>query len=96
MSCVVVLIALLLPRVAMFFIWLLTDWFGRAFEGWVFPLLGFFFMPYTTLAYMAAVLNSDGGVSGGWLVLVIAAVIVDVSHWSLGKGGARRRRKAGS
>ena len=84
MSCLLVLISLLLPRVVMFFIWLLTDWFGRAFEGWILPLLGFFFMPYTMLAYMAAMLNNNQQLSGGWLVLLIVAVIVDVSHWGYG------------
>lgn len=78
MPCFVVVIALFLPRLTMFFIWLLTDWFGRAFDSWIWPLIGFFFMPYTTLAYMGAMLNNNHQVSGIWLVLVIIAVIVDL------------------
>ena len=54
------------------------------------PLLGFFFMPYTTLAYMAAILNG-GGVYGSWLVLLVLAVLVDVSHWGWGARTRRRR-----
>jgi hypothetical protein len=80
MPCFVVVIALLLPRVTMFFIWLLTDWFSRAYESVIWPLLGFLFMPYTTLAYLASMLNNNHQVSGGWLVLMIFAVVIDLSH----------------
>lgn len=78
MPCFVVVIALFLPRLTMFFIWLLTNWFGRAFDSWIWPLIGFFLMPYTTLAYMGAMLNNNHQVSGIWLVLVIIAVVVDL------------------
>ncbi|NLW86251.1 MAG: hypothetical protein GXY38_05205 [Planctomycetes bacterium] len=90
MGCVLVILALLLPRVVMFFIWLLTDWFGRAFGSWLIPLLGFLFLPYATLAYMAAVLNS-GGLHGWWIVLFIIAIVVDVSHWGSTKSLRRLR-----
>ena len=92
MPCVLVALALLVPRVVMFFIWLLTNWFDIAFTSRLVPLLGFLFLPYTTLAYMAAIVNA-GAVTGGWLVLIIIAVFVDVGHW--GSGPAARRRMAG-
>ena len=91
MGCLLTLIALALPRGLMVFIWLLTDWFGRAFKAPLWPLLGFFFMPYTTLAYIAAMLHGPGVVKGGWLVLVIVAVLVDLGH--LGGGGRTIRRR---
>jgi len=78
MPCFVVVIALFLPRLTMFFIWLLTDWFGRAFDTWLWPMIGFFFLPYTTLAYMGAMLNNNHEVSGIWLVVVIIAVVIDL------------------
>jgi len=84
MPCLIVILALLIPRVAMALIWLFTDWFST-FATWIWPLLGFFFMPYTTLAYMAAMLNNNSHVSGGWLILVIAAALVDLGHLGLGK-----------
>ena len=58
-------------------------------EGRLWPVLGFLFMPYTTLAYMAAVLNV-GSVEGWWLALVIAAVLVDLAHWGGGGHAVRR------
>jgi len=92
MGCVVVVLALALPRVLMLGAWLLTDWFNEAFDGWVWPVLGFFFMPYTTLAYMAAMLNNDRAVSGGWWVLLVVAVLFDLGHASSTSRHRRRRR----
>jgi hypothetical protein len=91
MPCVIAVIALLAPRVFMFFIRLLTDWFRGAFDTWIWPVLGFLFMPYTTLAYMAAMLNNNHMLSGWWVALLIAAVVVDLSHW--GGGGRTWRRR---
>jgi hypothetical protein len=85
MPCLLVILATIFPRGLMFFIWLLTDWFSQAYQTFLWPLLGFLFLPYTTLAYMAAMLNA-GSVTGWWLVLVVLAVLVDLSHY----GGTRR------
>jgi len=96
MGCLFVIVALLAPRVLMFFVWLLTDWFGRAFDTTVWPVLGFLFMPYTTLAYMAAMLHNNQSVNGIWLVLVIVAVLVDLGHWGGGgRTACRRERESG-
>ena len=90
MGCILVIIALAVPRVVMFGAFLATDWFTRVFATRLWPLLGFLFMPYTTLAYMAAMLNNNRALTGGWLAILIAAVIVDVAHW--GGGGHTYRR----
>jgi len=86
MGCLIVIVAFAAPRVTMIFIALLTDWFARAFETALWPVLGWFLLPYTTLAYMAAMLNK-GQISGGWLVLLIAAVLVDIGV--IGGSGAK-------
>ena len=94
MGCLSVIIALAVPRFVMFIAFLATDWFQRAFENRVWPILGFVFMPYTTLAYMAAMLNNNHAVTGVWLALSIAAAVVDIAH--LGGGGhtySRRSRR---
>ena len=93
MPCIIVTLALLTPRMVMFFIWLLTNWFQLAYGTWVWPLLGFFLMPYTTLAYMAAMLNNAHGVTGGWLVLVIVAIMVDLGHFEFGRHRVYWHRK---
>ena len=92
MGCFLIVIALAVPRVMMLGALLYTDWFQRAFDNRAWPILGFVFMPYTTLAYMAAMLNNSHAVTGVWLALFIAAVIVDVAHW--GGGGHTYRRNS--
>ena len=91
MPCLVIVIALLAPRMLMFFIWLLTPWLGQAYKTPLWPVLGFIFMPYTTLAYMGAMLRNDGVVSGGWLLLLIIAILVDLGHLAGGGHSVRRR-----
>ncbi len=90
MGCLIAVVALAVPRVLIVFAFLLTDWFGRAFQTSVWPILGFAFMPYTTLAYLAAMLNNNHTLSGGWLVLLVVAIVVDAGHWG---GGATYRRR---
>lgn len=91
MGCILGLIALAVPRVLMFIAFLTTDWFGRAFETRLWPLLGFVFLPYSTLAYMAAMLNNSHALTGGWLVLFVVAIVVDLSHWG-GSGHTYRQK----
>ena len=91
MGFILVVIALAVPRVLLFIAFLMTNWFGRAFETRLWPLLGFLFMPYATLAYIAAMLNNNHALTGGWLVLFIAAIVVDVTHW--GTGGHSYNKK---
>jgi hypothetical protein len=80
MRCLTAILALFFPRLAMVVIWLCTSWFSIAYQTILWPILGFIFMPYTTLAYMAAMINNHHAVSGGWLALVIFAVLVDLAH----------------
>jgi hypothetical protein len=68
----------------MFIVFLMTNWFERAFETRLWPLVGFVFMPYTTLAYGAAMLNNTHALTGGWLALFITAIVFDVVNWSGG------------
>ncbi len=95
MPCLLVIIALLLPRVTLFFIYILTSWFSQAFDGWILPLLGFFFMPYTVLASMYIEIQHSGDYSGWNLVLMIIAVIVDLGIHKSGKdqGSSRYKRR---
>jgi hypothetical protein len=85
MGCLLPIVAIFVPRLVMFFIFLLTNWFASAYQTVIWPLLGFIFMPYTTLAYMAAILNNNHELSGGWIVLVIVAVFFDLG--GQGKSG---------
>jgi hypothetical protein len=90
MGCLLALVALLLPRLAIVLIFLFTNWLHTAYATWIVPLLGFLFMPYTTLAYMYVVLNLGRPFTlVGWLIILLA-VLLDIGHWG---GGYRTRRK---
>ena len=91
MGCLIVLFVLLLPRTIMVVLWLSSDYLSTAFGTWVWPLIGFFILPTTTLAYAVAE-NRYGGVRGGiGLVLVILGVLVDLGAIGGGGRGAGRR-----
>lgn len=88
MPCLVILIALVAPRLAIFLLVVFSDYIGEAFDGGLLlPLIGFFCLPATTLAYAFAVHN--GGVQGLFVILLILAVLFDVGVI----GGARRRAR---
>ena len=89
MGCVLAIIALITPRIVMIFIRLLTPWFQQSYDTAIWPVLGWLFMPYTTLAYMAAMLNNHRTVDGWWLALVVVAVLVDIGVIS---GSSHSRR----
>ena len=92
MGCLVVLIAITLPRFVMVVLWLFSDYLSHAYGTWLLPLIGFFFLPTTTLAYAIAQ-NRYRGVRGAGLVLVVLGVLVDFGVVGGGRGIAKKRRE---
>jgi hypothetical protein len=88
-GCLIGLFVLLLPRTIMVVLWLSTDYLSTAFGTWVWPLLGFFLLPTTTLAYAVAH-NRYGGVEGIGLLLLILGVLVDLGALGGGRGVGKR------
>lgn len=88
MCCVIAILAFLGPRVAIFLLWLFTNYMSRAFDGFILPLLGFLFLPWTTIAFAIAQ-NEFGGPSGIGLLIILLGLLADIGV--LG-GGARSRR----
>jgi hypothetical protein len=79
-----------MPRLALALVFLFSNYLGRAYDTMIWPLLGFFFMPLTTLAYAWAV-NTHGTVTGVYLVVVVIAVLMDLGL--IGGSGASARRR---
>ncbi len=87
MGCLLLLVGLAFPRVAIVLLWFFTGWFRGMFQTWLIPILGFILLPYTFLWY-SVVLRAFGGVWGFWQVLIlVVAVIADLGSY----GGLRRR-----
>jgi hypothetical protein len=80
-GCLVILLALISPRLALFLIWIFSDLLSRAFDSWLVPFLGFFLLPWTTLAYAGMWASSDGVVGFEWF-LVILAFLLDLSSYA--------------
>ena len=79
--CLVFLLALFAPRLALAFVWIFGNRVELAFDSWIWPLLGLIFLPWTTLMYVF--LWSPGvGVEGWEWLLVGLAVVVDISSWA--------------
>ena len=91
MCCLLVLLAFFTPRIVLFLLWLFSNYLARAFDTWLWPTLGFFFLPATTIGYAIAQ-NEFGGLSGLGIVAVVIGLAVDVG---LLGGGARQRKSAG-
>jgi hypothetical protein len=89
-GCLIVLFVLLLPRTVMVVLWLSTSYLSTAYGTWVWPLIGFFVLPTTTLAYAVAQ-NRYGGVRNIGLVLVVVGVLVDLGALGGGGRGAGKR-----
>jgi hypothetical protein len=81
MPCLVALVALISPRLALFLIFLFSDLLSRAFDSWFVPFLGFFLLPWTTLAY-AVMWSSSDRVNGFEWFIVILAFMVDLASYA--------------
>ena len=88
MCCVLALLAFVGPRVVLVLLFLFTNYLQRAFDTFLLPLIGFLFLPWTTIAWAIAQ-NEFGGASGIGLVVIVLGFLLDIGV--LG-GGARGRR----
>ena len=84
MGCILVLFALISPRLALIGTWLFTDLLSRTFDSWLVPLAGFFLLPWTTLAYVW-MWDSGRMVEGLEWFLVGFAFIVDIGAYATGR-----------
>jgi hypothetical protein len=88
MPCFAALVALISPRLAIFCLWLFSDILERAYDSWFLPVLGFFILPWTTLAYAVMWDVGTGEVSGFEWFVVVLAFLADLGAYA---GGHRAR-----
>jgi hypothetical protein len=89
MPCLLVLVILLFPRVALALLFFFSTYLDRPFHNALLLLiLGFVFLPLTTLVY-AWMINSAIPVAGINLLYLLVAALLDLG--SMG-GGYRSRR----
>jgi hypothetical protein len=85
MPCLAALLALISPRLALFVIFLFSDILSRAFDSWLLPLIGFFLLPWTTLAYAVMWDTGTHEVNGFEWFIVALAFLADLASYAGGR-----------
>jgi hypothetical protein len=86
--CLAALLALIGPRVAIIGVAIFSNLLTRAYDSWFLPFIGFFILPWTTLAYAIMWDIGSHRVSGFEWFIVILAFLADVGSYV---GGERAR-----
>jgi len=90
MPCLLLLLFLAFPRVVLAVLFFFTHYLQRAYDGLLIPLLGFLFLPLTTLVY-AWMVNNHMAIAGGNLIILVIAAVIDAG--GLGGGEWHRRNR---
>jgi hypothetical protein len=97
MPCLFFIFILAFPRAVLVLMFFFSNYLQRAYHGLLpggalgdlaIPVIGFFFLPLTTIVY-AWLMNSHRGTGGINLIFLIVAVLIDLGGLS---GGERYRR----
>jgi hypothetical protein len=80
-GCLIAILAAFAPRVVIILAWLFSDRWDLVWDTWIWPLLGFIFLPYTTIMYVL-VWNIATGVSGWDWLWIGLGVLLDIMKWA--------------
>jgi hypothetical protein len=90
MPCLLLILLLAFPRAVLLLLFIFSNYLERAYHGLILPLIGFLFLPLTTLVY-AWMANTGQSTQGVNLLILIVAVVIDLG--GLGGGEYHRRRR---
>ena len=85
MPCLAIILAFISPRLAIIVVAIFSDILSRAFDSWFLPLIGFFILPWTTLAYAVMWDVGTHRVSGFEWFVVVLAFLADVGSYASGQ-----------
>ena len=88
MPCLLALLAVAFPRVAIVLLWLFSNFFTGVYHSIIIPIIGFLFLPLTLIVYTYLAKTSGGHLTTTQFVFIFIAVVVD-----LGLVGGTYRRK---
>jgi hypothetical protein len=86
--CLAAVFAFISPRLAIIVVALFSNILSRAFDSWFLPLIGFFILPWTTLAYAIMWDVGTHRVNGFEWFIVGLAFLADLGSYA---GGDRAR-----
>jgi hypothetical protein len=90
-GCLIAIASAITPRLVLIVMWL-TDYTTRAFDSGLWPTIGFFVLPTTTVGWAIASneLSSGGEIRLGGVIVIVIGLVLDLG---LVGGGARARRR---
>ncbi len=88
MPCLLAIVILAFPRVVLILMWLFSTVLQRAYHGLLIPVLGFIFLPITTIVY-AWMVTQHMPLAGANLIILVVAVLLDAGSHG---GGMRHYR----
>ncbi len=90
MPCLLALLALAFPRVAIVLLWLFTNFFNILSSNIIVPVLGFIFLPLTLIVYTFLLRAYGGHIGTTQLIFLFIAVVLDLGLVGGGTFGRRR------
>jgi hypothetical protein len=90
MPCLLAILVLAFPRIAIVLLYFLTNFFKGVYDTVLIPVLGFIFMPLTLVAY-TWLTKSGQPMDAFYLVVMFVAIIIDLGF--IGGGDRIRRRR---
>jgi hypothetical protein len=90
MPCLLLILGIAFPRLILAFLFFFTGYLIRPFhDSFLLPVLGFIFVPLTTLVY-AVIINTGHQPDGLYLIALIVCVLADLGMIG---GGVQSRRQ---
>jgi len=90
MPCLFLILILAFPRLILLLLFFFSNYLTRAYHGLLLPLIGFIFLPLTTVAY-AWLVNNHMPLEGVNLIILVLAIVLDLG--GLGGGEYHRRTR---
>jgi hypothetical protein len=88
MPCLLVFLIALFPRLALVGLFLFTTFLQKAYTSLIVLVLGFLFLPLTTIVY-AYIVNGNHLIDGAYLAALVVSVLFDLGI--IGHGEYSRR-----
>ncbi len=92
MPCLLAILAVAFPRIAIVLLWLFTTFFNGVYQSLILSILGFLFLPLTLIVYTYLQKGHGGPLTTQGLVFLFIALILDLGL--IGGGSLGRRRTA--
>ena len=86
------MLGIFFPRLLFFVLWITTTLVDRAFTGFLLPLIGVIFLPYTSLSYVLVYNPVAHGIVGANWIWILLGFMVDLMAYSYGRYGTTHNR----